>query len=607
METISKTIACFALGFSLYFPAQLIGQTLLIAQDSRANAEIVVDPAADEPQQFAARELAGFLHQITGGDFSIVASPSGEKISLLVGEAAARTVDPNFSVAHLGPDSIVIKTVPHALILAGPPSRGTLYAVYTFLEDYLGCRWFTPAVSFVPHTPTIQLDPIDLTYQPPLEYRHVFWYDTFDADFAARNKINGGRNSRLDARHGGRVKYAGRHVHSFEKLIPAEKYFDSHPEWFSLINGQRTGTRSQLCLTNEDMRHEMEKNIKQWLHDDPEASIVSVSQNDWAGNCQCPNCRAIDEAEGSPSGSLLHFVNAVAADLEGEFPHLAIDTIAYQYTRKPPLHVRPRPNVIIRLCSIECSFSKPLSDERNRAFADDLIGWSNICNRLYIWDYTTNFRQYFQPHPNLRVLAPNIRFFVAHGVKGIFEQGAYNAHGTEMAALRAWLLAKLLWNPSLDENQLIDEFLTGYYGPAAPEIAAYIKIMHDGVEAGGDYLGCLPSYKSDPPKFLSFANLSESWYHLRLAEGKVTDNPDLLNRVRLAQLPVLYAFLRQWQPLRRQADEAGETWPLPEGFNTVYGRFMLIAWQNNITKLNEWNEGFGLLEETRQKFQESSP
>ncbi|MFZ2052922.1 MAG: DUF4838 domain-containing protein [Candidatus Aminicenantales bacterium] len=176
---------------------------------------------------------------------------------------------------------------------------------------------------------------------------------------------------------------------------------------------------------------------------------------------------AVDGEEGSPSGSLLRFVNAVAADIEDEFPHITIDTLAYQYTRKPPRTTRPRPNVMVRLCSIECSFSVPLDDPRNRTFIDDLEEWSKVADRLFIWDYTTDFSNYIQPHPNYGVLGPNIRLFIKNNVRGVFEQGAYQSRGSEMAEMRAWMLAKLLWNPALDAARLREEFLEGYYGPSA--------------------------------------------------------------------------------------------------------------------------------------------
>ena len=279
-------------------------------------------------------------------------------------------------------------------------------------------------------------------------------------------------------------------MHTFYPLIPPEKYFAEHPEWFSEIDGKRTTEHAQLCLTNEDMRKELVKNLKERLRNNPAATIASVSQNDWIGNCKCKNCAAIEQEEGSPAGLMLRFVNAVAADIEQEFPNVAISTLAYQYTRKPPKITKPRDNVIVQLCSIECSFCKPLADERNKAFRDDIVGWSQMCKRLYIWDYTTNFRHHIMPHPNLRVLGPNVKFFADHNVKGIFEQGAYTTSGAEMAELRAWVLAKLLWDPSRDGEALTNEFIEGYYGPAAPHIKAYLKVTHDAVEQSGDWLGC---------------------------------------------------------------------------------------------------------------------
>ena len=129
--------------------------------------------------------------------------------------------------------------------------------------------------------------------------------------------------------------------------------------------------------------------VRQWIKDAPEATFFSVSQNDWGNYCQCPNCTALAEHEGSQSGPLIEFVNAIADALKDDYPNVTIDTLAYQYTRKPPKYTRPRPNVCVRLCSIECCFAHPLeSDPFNATFVADIRDWAKICNRLYIWDYT---------------------------------------------------------------------------------------------------------------------------------------------------------------------------------------------------------------------------
>jgi len=191
------------------------------------------------------------------------------------------------------------------------------------------------------------------------------------------------------------------------------------------------------------------------------------------------------------------------------------------------------------------------------------------------------------------VLGPNVKFFVAHNVKGIFDQGAYTSNGAEMAELRAWILAKLLWNPTLDGQELIDEFIAGYYGPAGPHIKEYLKITHDAVEASGDHLGCFSQHTA---KFLSFETLSKGWKQLKAAEATVIDNPDLRFRVQVAQLPIMYTFMMLWDDMRQACKAADADWPMPESIRATYENFMEVARKNNVTRLNEWQEGFGALE-----------
>ena len=275
----------------------------------------------------------------------------------------------------------------------------------------------------------------------------------------------------------------------------------------------------------------------------------------------------------------------MASDLEAEFPGLAVDTLAYQYTRKPPRLVRPRPNVIVRLCSIECSFAKPLDDPGNKSFFDDLDGWSRIAGRLYIWDYTTNFSHYVQPHPNYGVLAPNIRLFVERNVRGVFEQGAYQSWGAEMAELRAWVLAKLLWDPDLDEDKLREEFLAGYYGPAAGPLEDYLELIEEAVARAGDALGC---YSPADAKFLSFNVLARSWQLLEKGRRKARRSAEYARRTLRASLPVAYVVLTRWDSLREEALKAGRRWPWPGTRDELLEWFLRAARDEGVTMISEW-------------------
>lgn len=567
-----------------------------IARNGQAEAVIVVAENASETVRYAATELASFLKQITGAEFEIVSSVETEKHRILVGPGAAKMARSKFSTEGLGQEGIVISSSLKNLILAGGEPRGTLYAVYTFLEDHCGCRWWSSTVSTIPSKPTLSARKLRVRYTPPLEFRSPFWFDGFDGDWSARNKCNG-QAHRLDETRGGKHIYEG-FVHTFYPLIPPDKYFKSHPEWFSMIDGKRTHDHAQLCLTNEEMRQELVKNLKALLRANPAATIASVSQNDWHGNCQCEKCAAVEKEEGSPAGLMLRFVNTVAEDIEEEFPNVAISTLAYQYTRKPPKITRPRDNVMVRLCSIECSFSVPLAHERNKAFRDDIVGWSKISERLYVWDYTTNFRHHIMPHPNLRVLGPNVKFFVDHNVTGLFEQGAYTTNGAEMAELRAWVLAKLLWDPKRDAQELVDEFIEGYYGNAADHVKAYLKTIHDAVEESEDWLGCFSGHNA---KFLSFETLNTGWQQLKAAEEAVKRNPDQRFEVKVAQLPVMYTLMLRWNEMRQACEAAGADWPLDESIEKAFEDFKAVAQKKNIVRLNEWQDGYVILEDAVKK------
>ena len=189
---------------------------------------------------------------------------------------------------------------------------GSQEGVFAFLEDCLGCRWWTSKASTIPANPTVNIPFLDIRYVPPIEYRYSFWTDAFDPHWAVRNRSNGpdGLNR---PEFGGQITHGG--VHTFYPLIPPERYFGDHPEWFSLIDGKRSHDRAQLCLTNTDLRKELITNLKERIRRSPAQHVFSVSQNDWHGNCQCADCKALDDAAGSPAGSLLYFVNTVADEI----------------------------------------------------------------------------------------------------------------------------------------------------------------------------------------------------------------------------------------------------------------------------------------------------
>ena len=565
-----KTIFCFAVVLAC---SPLLHADIVLAEKGNARAPIIVDPGASAAEKNAAEELAQTLRLITSASF--VVQTATDKVSgraIIIGRgAAAKKFFKEVPFDQLGAEEIVIKTKGNRLLLAGGSPRGTLYAVSRFLQDQCSVRWWTPWASRIPQQTKLRIGKLDIRAKPAFEYREPYWYPAFNAQWSARN-FNNGQSAHIPAELGGCVRYKG-FVHTFYPLVPPEKHFAEHPEWFSLVKGQRTTNRAQLCLTNPQLRDFMVGRIEEWLRQSPDAGIVSVSQNDWYGWCECEKCKALDDAEGTHAGTMLGFVNYIAEKIAPEFPNVAVDTLAYQYTRKPPKTLKPRPNVIVRLCSIECDFRESLDAPSNAAFADDIRGWSKICQRLYIWDYSTDFGHYVQPHPNWFVLGPDLRFFQQHNVRGIFSEGAYQSHGSEMSELRAWVLAQLMWNPNQNDHALIDEFIEGYYGSkAAPWIRRYMELMHR--ESTGHKLTC---YSPPDARFLKFKPLSEAERLWQQAERTVADDPELLARVRLAHLPVRYVWLTRWTQLRKECTDSGAEWPLAASRKQVADEWAQVA------------------------------
>ena len=284
--------------------------------------------------------------------------------------------------------------------------------------------------------------------------------------------------------------------------------------------------------------------VLDWLrHSQKLPFAVSVSQNDWRNYCECPDCTALAKKEESQAGPLLHFVNSIAAEVEKEFPTVKIDTLAYQYTRQAPKFVKPAHNVIVRLCSIECCFAHGLDEcEFNRSFVRDIEEWSKIAPYLSIWDYTINFAHSTQPFPNLRTLQKNVKFYQKWGVRGLFEQGNNFTLGGEFQDLRAYLIAKLLWDSDFNVEKGIREFTDAYYGPAAPYIREYINYMHDWL--------CAPSSTdvriyAHPSVYLNDkVKLAVADAMLELAEKAAEGDKTYARRAAVAHMPLWYTQLQ---------------------------------------------------------------
>ena len=536
---------------------------LVIADKGVSDYTIVVSEAASPSENHAAEELRYFLKEISGADLPIVTDTDNlTSHEIILGDnlhLGQLGVAVDFEA--LGSDGFTIRTASDHLIIAGGRLRGTMYGVYTFLEDYLGCRWFHPEVSRIPKRQRVEVGPIDDTQVPIIASRDMHYLVGDDGDWPARNKINGHHADGVEQKHGGRLRFAHPMYHSFYMLLPGgqhyglQEYFKEHPEYYSEVDGKRVGENAQLCLSNPDVVRIAIETVKGWIKKQPDRTIFTVSQNDYAGWCECENCRALDEPEESHMGSLLPFVNKIAEAIEEAHPDKYISTMAYAYSRKPPKTVRPRSNVLIRLADIEACFSHPLetchyskeiegvldpsNPDHPPSLAEDIEKWAEIADNLFIWDYVINFHHWLAPQPNLNVLKPNMQFFVKHNVKEIFSQADDINPIGGFSEVRAYLLAKLMWNPDYDVDKGMNEFLEGYYGQAGKPIRTYIDMLHKKATDKRIHMNAFA--KVTVPLFSP--DIMERANALFDEAEQLADNEEVLFRVKVARLSIQFLEL----------------------------------------------------------------
>ncbi len=505
---------------------------------------VVVAKDAIPSEHYAAQEFQSLFQRMTGETLPIQATPPQPTHNIFIGwgkEMEAASV--GFSVADLGDEELRIRIRPDNIVIAGGRPRGTLYGVYEFFERYCGVRFLTFDHTHVPKPETVTIPCEDHTYTPPFSFRWSYYHENAaHPDFAARLRCNTVTN---DEKLGG-VTPQGLINHTFYRYINVEKHGKDHPEYFALINGERRldvgGGGPEPCVSNPEVIQIIADGILADLRANPGRKNISCSQNDNDAYCRCDNCEAINEREGTPMGSNLYLVNKVAEAVEKEFPDVKVGTLSYWYTRKPPKTMKPRDNVQIQLCSIECCTTWPLDNsniKKNVEFCRDMEEWGKICDDIWVWHYNTNFASYDLPFPNLQAIGPNVRFFQRNNVKGVFMQANGNGNAGEFSELRNYVMSRCLWNPELDSWALTEEFCKLHYGPAAEAILTYLLYIRVVAEGSGAEPGCFGT----PAEFGLNAEVAAKSIAYFTKALRKAESPELKARVEKASICAYRALI----------------------------------------------------------------
>tara|TARA_B110000914_G_scaffold209242_1_gene207404 strand:+ start:3393 stop:5519 length:2127 start_codon:yes stop_codon:yes gene_type:complete len=430
----------------------------------------------------------------------------------------------------LNKDFISIDYKDSLITISANNKRNLYYATYDFIEKFLNVNWLSNDFTYYEDLKSINF-PKNYSYyfEPPVLTRTVhskLFYK--DSVFADKLKVTNEAFPRY---------VPSARVHTFHRFLPYEVFYDKNPEYYALRNGKRLPT--QLCLTNTDVLKIVKDSVNSFFNKFPNSDVISVSQDDNTQYCQCDKCSKIDNQEGSPAGTMIHFVNAVAES----FPNKTISTLAYQYTRKPP-KVKPIENVLITLCSIECNRSVPI-ELGCKDFSSDLKGWSQLTDNIRIWDYTTQFTNFLAPFPNWGTIKPNINLFVDNNAKWIFEQHSNN--DSELFELRSYIMAKLLWNPNLDFQTLLNEFNNKYYGNGGKYISEYVNSIQNQIDNTSFFLFLYGDPSQGFDSFLSPENLLNYDILFNKALSSVELDSEYYKRILRSKISIDYAVLESYR------------------------------------------------------------
>lgn len=542
------------------------GEALTLVNAGKAVYSIVLPANATEVEKQAANDLQHWVTEITGATLPIVKEAASDQVIRI-------ETDPTFE-----PEEYRIAEQGKRLVLSGSAGRGVMDAVYALLEEDLGCRWYTKTDTRLPHEETLTVVPVERTYVPQLKMRDPFYFVSFDADWSLHNRTNA-PDAHVPEEDGGRVDYAGLFVHTEGTLLPPDKYFKEHPEYYQMNpDGKRAPV--QLCTSNADVRRLVTEQVLETLKKNPHAEVVSVSRLDVMQVCHCPDCEKRRKEEGSEMANQLLLVNQVADAVAREYPGVMVDTLAYLETLPVPKTMRPRKNVIIRICNdVAGAWSHPFTPAEKTGTASYVSAWSKACDHLSIWDYNVNFSHYLAPMPNMDVIAANIAYWTKNKAWGVMTQGGYQGMA-ERDELKSWVIAKLMWDPSRDVDALVKDFIEGHYREAAPALEEYEALLAKEEKDHAAELASPPGGIRYPMSgmFLTkdFLDQAEAIFakakQQAWSAGTLPEREELLRRVERAELPILYVKLCQGVSgkvlaefdrvaHREGATHASEAWP----------------------------------------------
>jgi hypothetical protein len=468
---------------------------VVLVNHSSPQGVIVLSSYATEAEKFAARELQTYLRKISGVTIPVKTDTLKPRENMILVGKSKLTEQLGIDTGGLAKEGFHIKTTGNNLALFGSDDTDTQFAVYTFLEKYLGVRWFWPGESgeVVPQKRTIVLGPISDTEAPDFKWRDrgpggALWGSTTGGptEMHARSRMLGITEEHQAAvslwekrnKWGGMKIYGG---HILAEIFPPEKYAKTHPEYYALVNGNRDVPGDhydykhgcQICTTNPDVLKVAVEWAGDFFNEHPDYDAVNMSMNDGLGFCECKSCLALDsekfheqpdialEEEAGRENKkntvitdrIFTFYNRVTEEVQKTHPGKYLVALAYSRYSEPPSKVKLHPYLIPQYClwSAYKHANADIKEQHGKIISE----WSKSSCKTGIYEYYIN-----GGWPGMhRLVMP----FLAESIKSLYNEGVdlYQMQSGEEFAINGlnyYVAGKLLWDTSLDLNTILNDF-----------------------------------------------------------------------------------------------------------------------------------------------------
>jgi len=396
---------------------------------------------------------------------------------------------------------------------------GTCHAVHTFLEKVLAVRWYLPTAlgEVIPERKTIDVSKMKIRRKVDAPHKNTYpWAINKKLYYSDYKAVDWQHSKHWDLRSGvlywiRNKRWGGPVIKVNHSFVGWDKVFGKdHPQWFSTKSWEKMKTLNYQmqvnpCLSQKGVFQANLKIIRDYFSQRSAAvpglywsaggDFFGICLNDNGSFCRCAECvrqyRPDMGSQGSLSNYFWNYTNRLARELRKTHPRAWLIGLAYSAYTDPPKGIRFAPNVGVMICRMPYRYWHKGYKKRD---------YENICRfmedcgagRLFTWEYLIHPWVDSNPFPPVlpRINAEDAKHLTSiPGYGGGYMQFQGNRVKKDgkddgdvwshpvLDHFRLYFRLKLYDDKTLDVDELLSEYYTKFYGPAAGQVREFVEAL----------------------------------------------------------------------------------------------------------------------------------